>query len=164
MIRFLTLVSVLILAGCLEKDSAVGIDTPYAFATAPGAKNGAAFLIIHNEGGEDTLIGAQADIAERTEIHDMAMENGVMRMRQLDALLIGAGESVELAPKGKHIMFMNLHEPLVEDTTFDLTLTFAKAGEMTFPVMITAPGQKPDAHAHDHDHDHHYEGDGHDHH
>lgn len=160
--RALALLSVIMLAGCLEKGG-IGIDTPYAFATAPSAKNGAAFLTITNDGGADTLIAAHADIAARTEIHDMAMEDGVMKMRQLDALIVPAKEAVELAPQGKHIMFMELNAPLAEGETFDLTLTFAKAGEMTFPVQIVAPGQKPQAEDHDHDHDHDHDDHGHHH-
>lgn len=161
--HILIVFSVLLLAGCLDKGSDVGIDMPYAFATAPGAKNGAAFLTITNDGGADTLLSAHADIAARTEIHDMEMADGIMKMRQLDALAIPARGTVELAPHGKHIMLMDLEAPLKEGTTFDLTLTFAKAGEMTFPVRIVAAGQKPQDEAHDHDHDHDGH-DGHDHH
>lgn len=159
----LALLSVVLLAGCLEKNG-VGIDTPYAFATAPGSQNGAGFLTITNDGRADTLVSAYADIAARTEIHDMAMEDGIMKMRKLDDLSIPAKKAVELAPQGKHIMFMGLHAPLVEGDTFDLTLTFEKAGEMTFPVQVVAPGQKSQPDDHDHDHDHDHDDHGHHHH
>lgn len=157
--RALALLSVFLLSACLEQGG-IAIDTPYAFATAPSAKNGAAFMTITNGGKADTLLAASADIAERTEIHDMDMEDGVMKMRQLDQLIIPSRENIELSPHGKHIMFMNLHAPLEEGTMFDLTLNFANAGEMVFPVRVTAPGQTPPSDAHDHDHADH---DSHDH-
>ncbi len=158
--RALTLLTALLLTACVEQGE-LAIDTPYAFATAPGAKNGAAFLIIENKGPDDTLVAAKADIADRTEIHDMQMQDGIMQMRRIDTLIVPNGEQIELAPGGKHIMFLDLNAPLAEGTAFDLTLTFLKAGEMTFPVQVVAPGQKPDGDMHEHDH---HEHDGHDHH
>ena len=159
----LPLAALILLSGCLDQSSDIGIAESYAFATAPSAANGAAFLTIENNGGDDRLVSASADVSDKVEIPEMAMDNGVMKMRELaEGLAIPKG-TTELAPKGNHIMFLGLKAPLVEGDTFDLTLSFEKAGEMTFPVLISKPGQKPQMEDHDHDHEH-FDGDGHDHH
>ena len=109
----------------------------YAFATLPNAPVGGGFLVIENNGADDRLVAAASDVAGEVQIHEMAMQGDVMRMRQLvDGLPIPAGETVELMPGGYHIMFMKLQQPLVEGEAFDVTLTFENAGEITVPVEV----------------------------
>ena len=60
----------------------------------------------------------------------------MMGMREIDALIIPAGETVELVPGGFHLMLIDLAEDLVPGATFDLTLTFADAGEVTVNVEV----------------------------
>lgn len=151
--RFLPILLVLALvSGCRDQSSSIGIDEPYAFASRTA--NGAAFLHIVNSGGADRLIAADSDAALSVELHETTMEDSTMQMRRVDGFDIPAKGSLTLEPRGKHIMLMGLEKPLVEGETFDLTLTFEKAGAMTFPVLIGAAGQKPDMAAHDHVHDH----------
>lgn len=152
----------LLLSACLDKGSNVSIAEAYAFATAPSAPNGAIFMTIENDGGADRLVSATSDAADRVEIHEMAMEGGTMKMRQLvDGLVVPANGSAELSPHGNHIMLMGLKAPLTEGETLDVTLTFEKAGDMTFPVMISKPGKKPVEEDHDHTHEGHVDGDEH---
>jgi len=116
---------------------AINISLPFTRATLPNAPVAGGFLTIENTGTEpDRLISATSDIANDTQIHEMAMEGDVMKMRQLvDGLEIPAGETVVLAPGGFHIMFMGLNQTLVEGETVVVTLTFEKAG----PVEILLP-------------------------
>ncbi len=110
-------------------------------ATRPGAPVGGGFLTITNNGKEpDTLVGASSPVAGHMEVHEMTMQDGVMKMRELaDGLPIPAGKTVVLKPGGYHIMFMQLKAPLVEGKTVEVTLKFAKAGEVTLPLAIMAP-------------------------
>lgn len=140
------------MAGCTEKAPDIAINEPYAFAT--NGVNGAVFLTIENTGGADTLLSATTNAAATVEIHETTMNDGVMTMRKIDSLAIPAGENISLEPRGLHIMLMGLTAPLVAGERFDLSLNFDKSGEMTFPVMIGAAGQKPVHEDHDHDHDH----------
>lgn len=116
----------------------------FSRATLPNAPVGGGFLTVTNAGSEDdTLVAASTAVAGRTEIHEMAMEGEVMKMRQLtDGLPIPAGETIELKPGGFHLMFMELTGPLVEGETFSVTLTFEKAGEIEVPISIAGPGAK----------------------
>lgn len=122
------------------------IENAYAFATMPGATTGAAFMIIHNKGSEDDkLLEAKSNVAEITEIHENMIDpdDGTMMMRKIKALDIPANGQVELQPKGYHVMFIKMTEPLAVDGTVDVTLIFEKAGAVKTTAKVVAPGLIP---------------------
>ena len=91
------------------------IEDAYVREPIPGRYMSAAFLKIENESEKNrTLVSANADWAGLIEIHTHLHDNGVMRMRQLKALEIPAGETVELQPGGLHLMLFKLNLPLAE--------------------------------------------------
>lgn len=111
----------------------ITLDHPWARATPAGAKVGAGYVTLKNTGSAgDNLVAATADVAGRVEIHEMAVVDGVMKMRPVKALPIPAGKSVELKPGSYHIMLMELKQPLKAGDKVTGTLTFEKAG--TIPV------------------------------
>lgn len=114
------------------------ITAPWARATPGGARVAGGYLRITNTGKEpETLTGGTAVFAGRLELHDMAVTDGIMRMRELPSgLTIAPGETVELKPGGTHVMFMDLKQPLKEGENWKGTLTFARAGtiEVEFAV------------------------------
>lgn len=118
------------------------IGHPWARATPPGAKVAGGYLTIENTGAEpDRLIAATVEIAGRAEIHEMAVVDGVMKMRPLDnGVEIPAGGSVELKPGGYHLMLMDLKQPLKEGEGFSGTLTFEKAGTVDVAYDIESIG------------------------
>ncbi|MDH4074884.1 MAG: copper chaperone PCu(A)C [Acidimicrobiia bacterium] len=68
---------------------------------------------------------------------DSSAADGAMVMQEVKGgIEIPAGETVELAPGGYHVMLMELAEPLKEGAMFDLTLTFENAGEKTVNVEV----------------------------
>jgi len=91
-----------------------------------------AIFTIENRGATpDKLIGGSSPIAGKVEVHEMAMNNGVMTMRPMkNGLSIPAGQSVTLAPGGHHIMMMDLKVPLKRNDKVPMTLTFEKAGDV----------------------------------
>lgn len=119
------------------------IEHPFSRATLPNAPVAGGFMTVTNTGTtDDRLIGASSDVAGRMEVHEMAMQGDVMKMRQLvDGLPIPAGQTVMLKPGGFHIMFMDLKKPLVEGGAVNVTLTFEKAGSIEIPLEIGAPNQ-----------------------
>ena len=129
------------------------IEQPYARATPPNAPVSGGYMTIHNSGSEaDRLISGEADFADRVEIHEMAMEGDVMKMRQLaDGLEIPAGGEVILKPGGYHVMFIGIDSQFKDGETRNVKLTFEKAGaiELEFEVkdMRAMQGQmKKDGH------------------
>ncbi len=125
---------------------------PHARATLPGAPVSGGYMVIRNTGdAPDRLISASVDFAGKTEIHEMAMENDVMKMRELaDGLEIPAGGEVVLKPGGYHVMFMMLKEQLNEGESRKATLTFEKAGsiEVEFAVENIEAMKKMDHSGH----------------
>jgi copper(I)-binding protein len=119
------------------------IGHPWTRATPPGAEAAGAFMTIKNEGAlPDRLVGASFAGAAVTQIHEMVMENGVMRMGELaGGLAIPPGETVKLEPGGYHVMLMGLKEPLVEGSKVPLTITFEKAGSIEVELAVEAPGK-----------------------
>ena len=119
---------------------AITIQHPHARATVPGQPTGGAFMVLVNKGGADRLLGISADVARSTELHEMKMENDVMRMRQVDAIALQSGQTVELKPGGYHLMFVGLKAPLKAGESFPMKLKFEKAGEVTVDVKVEVPG------------------------
>ncbi len=146
-----TLAAMLIACSAAAFAQADKLDVSNAWArpTLPGQTAGGGYLSIQNKGGADKLLAASADIAKSVELHTMSMDGEVMRMRQLDALDIPAGKTVELKPGGLHIMFIGLKEPLKVGASFPLTLRFEKAGEVKVRMKVaSAPEAAHDGHKH----------------
>jgi copper(I)-binding protein len=127
------------------------ITQPWSRATPGGAKIAGGFLTIENKGAApDRLVSVAGDVAGRVEIHEMAMNNGVMTMRPLDkGLAIEPGKTVKLAPGGYHLMLMDLKNPLKQGDKVPLTLEFEKAGKVALSLDVQGVGAPAPA-GHDH--------------
>ena len=122
------------------KAGPINVASAYARATAAGQPAGGGFLTLVNAGGDDRLVSASSDAAASVELHMMSMKGDVMQMRQVDAIDIKAGQTVELKPGGYHLMLMGLKAPLKAGSSFPLTLKFEKAGEVTVRLKVEAAG------------------------
>ncbi len=85
------------------------------------------------------LVSASSPVAGVVEIHEMAMENDVMKMRQIPGLDLAAGRAMELKPGGYHVMLMNLKQPIKGGDTVPLTLVFEDAAKQRFTQEVSAP-------------------------
>lgn len=128
-------------------ETALAVSDAYAFATAEGAKAGAAFMTITYPTGADIvpdrLTAAETPVAGKAEIHTMTLDNNVMTMRQVESFPLPPTGSFQLKPQGVHVMLMDLKQGLKKGETFPLTLTFAKAGTVKTMVTVRAPGDIP---------------------
>lgn len=120
-----------------------------ARATPPGAPVGGVVLDVTNKGAaDDRLVSASTPVAGRVEIHEMAMEGDIMRMRPLpDGWPVPAGQTVSMQAGGQHLMLMELKGPLVEGQALPLTLRFEHAGEVALTVPVGPAGGKGASHA-----------------
>ncbi len=128
----------LALAAAASFAQTVKVESPWARPTVQGQAAGGGFLRIVGGAASDKLVSASSAMAGRVELHSMTMEGDVMRMRQVDAIEVPAGQTVELKPGGLHIMFMDLKSPLKSGSSFPLTLRFEKAGELKVDVKVQA--------------------------
>lgn len=128
-------------AAAIAHDYSIGditIDHPWARATPPRAMNAGAFMLLNSKSG-DQLIAVSSEIAAKTEVHEMKIADGVMKMRPLaTALALPPNQTVKLAPGGYHIMLMGIQQALKEGEQFPVTLTFAKTGKITVQIKVQA--------------------------
>lgn len=111
-----------------------------------------------------TLVGFESGVAAQAELHEMAMDGDVMRMRAIDSLPLPAGQTVSLKPGAHHLMLMGLKKPLSAGQNVSLTLLLkgedGKVHKQTVkvPVKAQAPmmGGGGGMHQHDHHHHHHH--------
>ncbi|MFJ8831915.1 copper chaperone PCu(A)C [Micromonospora aurantiaca] len=96
----------------------------------------AAFATLANDGDTDvTITGVTTDVS-RAEIHEMAMTDGKMAMRQKQGgVLVAARSQAALEPGGDHLMLMDLTRPVRPGDQLDITLTFADGRTQTFTAV-----------------------------
>lgn len=115
---------------------------PYATPTAPGVPNGAAYAVrLQNEGSQaDRLVAASSPAAERVELHRMEVDaQGVMRMREVEAIEIAPGAAVVMKPgEGYHLMLLGLRQALRDGDSVPLKLRFERGGEVEVELAVQA--------------------------
>jgi copper(I)-binding protein len=141
----LAMVAMLLTTGRIAiAESGTPVASPAAFPAANTASN-AVYLTIDNTGKTaDRLLGASSPVAAAVEIRTMEMQNGVLQPVTLaDGLEIPAGEQVVLQPGKAMLMLLGLHQGFAGGFTFDLTLHFEDAGDITvqIPVLANAPAE-----------------------
>ncbi|WP_102959869.1 copper chaperone PCu(A)C [Mangrovicella endophytica] len=124
-----------------QSADAIRIEGGFVRAMLPGAPVGGGYLTVINGGtADDRLLTIASPSAGQVELHDMAMDNGVMTMRRIDeAVAIPAGGSLALSPGGKHLMFMAVKQPFRVGDSVPVTLTFEKAGSLSTTLPVLAP-------------------------
>lgn len=130
----------------------LSIQHPWSRETAAGQAVGGGFLTITNQGAaEDRLISGSSPVAAEVQLHNMTVDNGVMRMRQVEGgIAVPAKGSLQLKPGSYHIMFMGLKRQLRQGERFPVTLRFQRAGTVTvqFAVQpVTSTGPMENGHA-----------------
>jgi copper(I)-binding protein len=133
------------------QDGDLRITHVWSRATAPGQATGVVYMTIESRKG-DTLISASVPVADKAALHRSTMENGVMKMRPVDALPVQPGQATVLKPGGLHLMLIGLKQPLKEGATFPLTLMFRDAGTRVVDVKVEKAGATGDdmkGHAHE---------------
>ncbi|EKD97850.1 MAG: hypothetical protein ACD_23C00711G0006 [uncultured bacterium] len=138
-----------LLASCMTMTTSishaeVAVTGAWVRATVPNQQATGAFMQLMSK-KDTTLVSARSDIAGIVEVHEMQMENDVMRMRAFDGLKLPANHPVELKSGGYHLMMMDLKKQLKVGTEAQITLVFKNANgesETTYvhaPVALTKP-------------------------
>ncbi len=127
-------------AGALAAETKVGevvIHDPWVRASLGASGTSAAYMTIEVTGDRpDRLIGAASPLARHAQLHAEVMDNGVAKMRPVDAVEVAPGTPTVLAPGGLHIMLMGIQGKLVAGQTMPLELTFETAGKVALEVPV----------------------------
>ena len=119
-------------------------------APAPGQKVVGVYMEIVSRTNA-ALVAVASPLAARAELHRMALEDGVMKMRPLERIELPAGTAVKLAPGGLHVMLIDLKQPLQRGEKVPLTLTVLQLDSGSRSVFtIRAEVRDADAKAHHH--------------
>ncbi len=137
-------------AETLAEADALAIADGSAHAAGPAARAGAGYVTLTNTGDvDDRLVSATSPAAERVELHEHLLEDGIARMTEIEGgIPVPAGETVTLEQGGMHIMFLGLTDAWGPDEVA-VTLVFEQAGEIEVVLPVAA------APSHGHDGDHH---------
>ncbi|MBT9515635.1 MAG: copper chaperone PCu(A)C [Methyloversatilis discipulorum] len=145
------LTATLLSIACSAALADVTVKDPWVRATVAEQKATGAFMQITAPKAA-RLVGVHSPVAGVAEIHEMSMNNNVMRMRAVPAIDLPAGKAVELKPGGYHLMLMDLRAPLVDGQTVPLSLTVEMADGRRETLEVKAPVRPLGAAA---SHDHH---------
>ena len=85
------------------------------------------------------LVEARSPVAGVVEIHEMAMDKDVMRMRPIPGLDLAAGRTTELTPGGYHVMLMDLKQQMKPGENVPLTLVFEDSAKKRFTQELQVP-------------------------
>jgi copper(I)-binding protein len=149
--RITTIITILLLAiptaFAASGVNGVQVQEPWARPSMGGTKTSAAYMYLVNPTNEsDVLMEVKSPQARKAELHKTVTDDkGVDHMVRIDKIVIPAGQQVDLAPKGLHIMLFNLKEVLVPGDKIRLQLSFEKTGvvEVTVPVKAMAVVEVP---------------------
>jgi periplasmic copper chaperone A len=129
-------------AGAQAATPTIRVDHPWARGTVAGQPAGGAFLTLVNAGtSADRLVGASSPAADHVELHTMRLDGDVMKMREVDAIDLPAGQSVALEPGKLHLMLQGLKAPLKVGSRFPLSLKFEKGEPVTVDVEVESAMQ-----------------------
>jgi copper(I)-binding protein len=121
---------------CVKVGENITISRLWARPTHGNNMSTAVYMNIINKGELDYLTNVRTNIARMTTIHKTIFEQGVAQMVQVNRLAIPANTTIILQPKALHIMLMGLNTSLAVGESFDLELTFEKAGTVTVQVPV----------------------------
>ena len=149
-----TLIKTLLLTGALVTSSAfaqVTVENAWVRAMVPQQQGTGAFLDITSD-KDAKLVGVSSTLLPNVEIHEMAMENNVMKMRQVAGVDLPAGKTVQLKPGGYHLMFMGVKQQLKDGDTVPLTLTIENNDGTKETIDVQAPVRPLNGAKHSMDH------------
>lgn len=131
----------------LAQDYAAGaikISRVWSREVPPASKVAGGFMTITNAGTEpDTLLGGSVVAAGNFEVHEMAMVDGVMKMRELKpGLKIKPGETIVLKPGSYHVMFLDLKALPKIGQPIKGALIFEKAGKIEIEYKVEPFGTR----------------------
>jgi copper(I)-binding protein len=131
-----------LIAACLGTGAAFGqvtVTDPWVRGTVAQQKATGAFMSLKAD-QDVRLVAAKSPVAGVVEIHEMAMENEIMRMRALPkGLDLPAGKTVELKPGGYHVMLMDLKQQMKEGETVPVTLVIEGKDKKQVNIEVKAP-------------------------
>lgn len=109
-------------------------------AWAPPSLKGATLGVVYFTASspiDNTVLGAKTSVAQTAELHTHIKKDSVLQMRKIEHVDLPADTPVNFAPAGLHVMLYNLKQPLLDNTSFPLSVTCAKGGSTEVRVHVS---------------------------
>jgi len=136
--RFALLAAAGLLSTAAFAQTQVQVSDAWIRATVPAQKATGAFMQL-KAAKAARLVAASSPAAGRVEIHQMEMQGQTMRMHAVDGIDLPAGQAVNLASGGYHIMMLDLKRQMKDGEQVPLTLTVQGADGKRDSVNLTVP-------------------------
>jgi copper(I)-binding protein len=136
--QFRLLVSMLLFAIAAPALAQLQVKEAWVRGTVPQQKTSGAFMQLTSS-SDVRLVAARTPVAGAVELHEMKMENDVMKMSAVPGIDIPAGKTVELKPGGYHVMLLDLKRQLKAGDTVPITLVFEGKDRKRHTVNVKAP-------------------------
>lgn len=136
----------------LTASAQVTVSDAWVRATVPVQKTAGAFLTLQSVKAA-RLVGASSPAAGSVEMHQMEMSGQTMKMHAVDGIDLPAGQKVDLAKAGYHLMFLGLKQQMKEGDMVPVTLTVEDAAHKRDTMIVNVPVKPmgytaPGAHQH----------------
>jgi copper(I)-binding protein len=115
----------------------VSVQDAWVRATVPAQQATGAFMRLQ-AATDSKLVAASSPVARVVEVHEMTMQNDVMRMRQIPFLALPAGKGVSLDPGGYHLMLLGLKRQAKKGDVIPLSLVIEGKGGRRQTLAVTA--------------------------
>jgi copper(I)-binding protein len=136
----LAISSVLALAACGKAadtaPSKITVKSAWMRVPPGGRDVSAAYLVIRNDGGADTLMSVSSPMADDVQMHISEMSDDVMSMREESTVPIPANSTINYQPGGRHLMVFGVREGLKAGDEVPFILTFLHAGKITVTAIM----------------------------
>ncbi|MBU1358587.1 MAG: copper chaperone PCu(A)C [Gammaproteobacteria bacterium] len=133
-----TLLALALAVGAASAQAEVTLKDPWVRSTVPQQKATGFFAQLQSP-TDSQLVSASSPVAGVVEVHEMAMQDNVMKMRQVPAVALPAGKPVELTPGGYHVMLMDLKQQVKVGDTVPVTLVFQDKDGKRQSMEVNAP-------------------------
>ncbi|MFZ5523013.1 MAG: copper chaperone PCu(A)C [Pseudomonadota bacterium] len=134
--RFCGLLAALLLSANVYAGD-IQIEGAWLRATAPGQDAASVDLSITSK-QPAILLGVSSTASRAVEMHSMTHREGMMKMREVEAIELPAGKRVSLGESGYHLMLVGLKVPLKAGDKIPLTLTIKLTNNRTVKVKAVA--------------------------
>ena len=111
---------------------------PWVRATVPQQTASGAFMQLRSA-DKARLVGVSSPVAAAVQIHKMEMTGQMMKMREVDGIELPAGDTVNLASGGYHVMLLGLNRQLKEGDTVPLSLVIERKKGKRETIAVKAP-------------------------
>ena len=154
-VGWIALMAGLLAAGTAQAEGKLGVLDAWIRAAPPGATMLAGYATLKNTGDAPlSVLTVQSDAFRMTSLHETVVDKDVSKMREMHRLVIAPGETVQLAPGGKHLMLMHPRGAIAPGQRVEVTFLLGDGRRVVTNFDVVAPDadEAGGAPAHDHHH------------